>query len=168
MLDLTKSKRRSIEKFILEDCSPNDQLEIKSDSGNFLVDCFVVNKTQGIVFCMNFKEDFLDDCKKALEYLNIKCSKNFKDTPATQRLISSVFRKGYSVDDIVTVINTKSAKWIGTSMEEYLRPSTLFGPKFDEYLNEGLGKGQMAMSTLDTIQQKMKRENHESETKYNF
>ena len=34
------------------------------------------------------------------------------------------------------VIDTKAKEWMGTDMEKYLRPETLFGSKFENYLNQ--------------------------------
>ena len=41
-----------------------------------------------------------------------------------------------TVDDFKTVIDKKCAEWLGNpKMEQYLRPETLFGTKFESYLN---------------------------------
>ena len=37
--------------------------------------------------------------------------------------------------NIKIVIDKKCAEWIGTEYEKYLRPETLFGTKFEGYLN---------------------------------
>ena len=34
------------------------------------------------------------------------------------------------------MIDSKSREWLGTDFEKYLRPATLFGTKFENYLNE--------------------------------
>jgi hypothetical protein len=44
-------------------------------------------------------------------------------------------KKGFSLSDFQTVIDKKVSEWKGTDMEQYLRPSTLFGTKFESYLN---------------------------------
>jgi len=38
------------------------------------------------------------------------------------------------------VIDTKVQEWANTDMSKYLRPPTLFSPKFEAYLNQGGGK----------------------------
>ncbi len=44
-------------------------------------------------------------------------------------------RDGFSVDDIKSVIEHKVGEWKDDpKMSEYLRPSTLFGNKFESYL----------------------------------
>lgn len=78
--------------------------------------------------------------KYIVEYLNRKCNKNFKHTTkSTQRLINARLNEGFTIEDFKKVINIKSSQWLGTDMEKYLRPQTLFGTKFESYLNENEG-----------------------------
>ena len=75
--------------------------------------------------------------KYIVEYLNEKANKNFKPTTRkTQSLINARLNEGFSLDDFKKVIDIKCSQWLGTEMEKYLRPETLFGPKFEGYLNE--------------------------------
>src|SRR5699024_11533842 len=54
-----------------------------------------------------------------------------------RRVIKARMNEGYTIEDFKTVIDKKTAKWIkDKKMEEFLRPETLFGNKFDRYLNE--------------------------------
>lgn len=71
-----------------------------------------------------------------ISYLNQKTGSSYKvDSDITSRIIS-LFGQGYSVDDMRTVIDRKCAEWCDDEkMRSYLRPSTLFGDKFAEYLN---------------------------------
>ena len=72
-----------------------------------------------------------------VNYLNEKANKNFKPTTQkTQSLINARIREGFTLDDFKKVIDTKCSQWLGTEMEKYLRPETLFGTKFESYLNE--------------------------------
>ena len=48
---------------------------------------------------------------------------------------------GFTLADFKAVIDKKVKDWNGTKMQEYLRPETLFGAKFESYLN-GKEKGQ--------------------------
>ena len=76
--------------------------------------------------------------KEIVDYLNQKTNKNFKYTSkATQRLINARFKEKFTVDDFKTVIDTKTSQWLkDKKMSAYLRPDTLFGTKFESYLNE--------------------------------
>lgn len=75
--------------------------------------------------------------KEIVEYLNLKTKKNFKaTTKATQRHINARLEEGYSPEDFKVVIDKKVREWQGTEMDQYLRPETLFGTKFEGYLNQ--------------------------------
>ena len=69
-------------------------------------------------------------------YLNEKAGTHYKaNSEATRRLISARVNEGFVLEDFRTVIDRKCAEWLGTNMAMYLRPQTLFGTKFESYLN---------------------------------
>ena len=75
--------------------------------------------------------------KNIISYLNSVCGTNYKHTtPKTQKQINARLKEGFTEEDFRTVINKKSKEWFGTEMEKYLRPETLFGTKFESYLNQ--------------------------------
>lgn len=76
--------------------------------------------------------------KEIIEYLNNKSGKNYRyTTKATQRHIRARVEEGFSLEDFKRVIDWKASEWFGNDkMERYLRPETLFGTKFESYLNE--------------------------------
>ena len=83
-------------------------------------------------------DKLLDNIKEIVGYLNAKLGTRY--LPAnekTQRLITARFNenKKYTVADFKEVIDKKVKEWKGTEMEKYLRPETLFGTKFESYLN---------------------------------
>lgn len=54
----------------------------------------------------------------------------------TRRLIHARWAEGYRLPDFLAVIDTMAAEWKGDpKMAKYLRPSTLFSPKFEDYVN---------------------------------
>lgn len=72
-----------------------------------------------------------------ISYLNKKTNSKFKhDTPKTVKTIKARFNEGFKEEDFISVINIKTIEWLGTDMEQYLRPETLFGTKFESYLNQ--------------------------------
>ena len=73
-----------------------------------------------------------------INYLNTKANKNFKtNTVKTVKLIEKRLNEGYTLEQFKQVIDTKVATWQNdTTMNKYLRPETLFGEKFESYLNE--------------------------------
>lgn len=74
--------------------------------------------------------------KEIINCLNSATSSNYRyQSKATQRLINARLNEGYTVDDFKAVIDKKTEEWKGTEMAQYLRPETLFGTKFEGYLN---------------------------------
>lgn len=61
----------------------------------------------------------------------------------TRQLIHARWAEGFRLPDFEAVIATMAAAWLGDpKMSAYLRPETLFGPKFEGYLNRPRpGKG---------------------------
>lgn len=81
-----------------------------------------------------------------IDYLNKKASTNYRATTKnTQSFINARVKEGYTVEDFKKVIDSKSREWLGTDFEKYLRPATLFGTKFENYLNEANKKGPIAV-----------------------
>lgn len=74
------------------------------------------------------------EADEVIGYLNKKANRVYR-SDTHKPLIVALIKKGYTVNDMKTVIDKKCLEWIGTDYETYLRPSTLFNPKhFDEYL----------------------------------
>lgn len=75
--------------------------------------------------------------EEIVQYLNQKTNKNFKHTSkVTQRHIRARLAEGFTVNDFKQVIDNKCSDWLrDQKMKEYLRPETLFGTKFESYLN---------------------------------
>ena len=81
----------------------------------------------------------LAQCSETIiSYLNEKLGTKYKSTTAkTKTAIHARLMEGFTVDNFKTVIDKKCAEWIGNEkMEKYLRPETLFGTKFEGYLNQ--------------------------------
>lgn len=72
-----------------------------------------------------------------IEYLNSKCKTNYKpSSKKTKSLIDARVNEGFTLEDFKKVIDNKSVEWLGTEFEKFLRPETLFGTKFESYLNQ--------------------------------
>lgn len=77
--------------------------------------------------------------RDVIDYLNKQTDKQYKPTTKkNQTVIRARTDEGFTLDDFKKVIDNKVAEWKGTDMEKYLRPETLFGTKFEGYLNQGL------------------------------
>lgn len=82
------------------------------------------------------KEKKKEVYKAVIDRLNEKAGTNYRaSSKATQGHINARFAEGFTLEDFFTVIEKKCAEWKGTNMEMYLRPETLFGSKFESYLN---------------------------------
>ena len=81
---------------------------------------------------------------QVINYLNEKTERTGKEkysstSTKTQKLIKARLREKYELEDFKTVIDKKCKEWLGTDMEKYLRPETLFGNKFESYLKQKTG-----------------------------
>ncbi|WP_198649524.1 conserved phage C-terminal domain-containing protein, partial [Staphylococcus agnetis] len=75
--------------------------------------------------------------RDVIDYLNERTGKQYKSTTKkNQTVIRARSDEGFSLDDFKKVIDNKVSEWKGTDMEKYLRPETLFGTKFEGYLNQ--------------------------------
>ncbi|AEB29584.1 phage conserved hypothetical protein [Carnobacterium sp. 17-4] len=76
--------------------------------------------------------------KEIVDYLNLKAGTNFRPSASkTKTLIKARINESYSIDDFKKVIDIKSDEWLkNKDMVRYLRPETLFGTKFESYLNQ--------------------------------
>lgn len=108
------------------------------------------------------KEEKKRMCAEIVSHLNEKAGTAYRAaSKATQSHINARMSEGYSLEDFFAVIDKKCEEWRGTDMEKYLRPETLFGSKFENYLNAPASKrtsksgnievNQNASSDLDDI-----------------
>ncbi|MGN0180396.1 MAG: conserved phage C-terminal domain-containing protein [Monoglobaceae bacterium] len=100
---------------------------------------------------------------QVIGHLNDRAGTRYKTKAQnTQRYINARLKEGFTVEDFIIVIDKKCAEWKGTNMEKYLRPETLFGSKFESYLNapiehrkkygeNGVEIGQQESDDLDGI-----------------
>jgi uncharacterized phage protein (TIGR02220 family) len=78
-----------------------------------------------------------DNIVNIIEYLNENAGTNYRSKSAkTQTLIKARLNEGFTVEDFKKVIDNKVREWKRTEWEKYLRPETLFGTKFESYLNQ--------------------------------
>lgn len=76
-----------------------------------------------------------------IDYLNSKANTNYRvNNKKTRASINARIAEGFTIDDFKKVIDIKSSEWLNTNMQQYLRPETLFGTKFEGYLNQKVTK----------------------------
>ncbi len=79
------------------------------------------------------------DVVQIIAHLNAKSNKQYRaSSKATERLVKSRLREGYTLDDFKNVIDCKANDWVNDPQwHRYLRPSTLFSAtNFENYLQE--------------------------------
>ena len=71
-----------------------------------------------------------------ISYLNEKSGGKYKQTAVITDRIGELLAAGYTERDFYQVIDSKVAEWKDDpKMRSYLRPRTLFGDKFEEYVS---------------------------------
>ena len=98
-----------------------------------------------------------------IEYLNSKANTNYRvNNKKTKASINARITEGFTIEDFKKVIDIKSTEWLNTDMQKYLRPETLFGSKFESYLNQKIIK-----QTGNYTSNNSKRHKENSSSNYN-
>lgn len=86
-----------------------------------------------------------------IDYLNEKANTNYRHTTQkTKTLIKARYKEGFNIQDFKVVIDKKCIDWLhDKDMKKYLRPETLFGTKFESYLNQPMKEITTADLDLD-------------------
>ncbi len=85
-----------------------------------------------------------------VDHLNQKAERQYKSsTNKTKSLIKARWNEGFNLEDFKQVIDIKVAEWKNGDMSKFLRPETLFGPKFESYLNQSTPSQQQYQNQLD-------------------
>lgn len=110
-------------KLLFGDCSPNNHGRVLPNK----------NKKR-----IEQEENRKEIYRRVVDYLNQKVGTNYKNTTdKTKELINARLDAGFTEKDFYTVIDKKCFTWLNDEkMCKYLRPETLFGNKFEGYLNE--------------------------------
>lgn len=87
--------------------------------------------------------------QEIIDYLNHKCGTDFRaTTKATREHINARIKEGFTPKDFKQVIDKKYLEWANApNMAQYLRPQTLFGTKFESYLNQPWSSGARGSQT---------------------
>jgi uncharacterized phage protein (TIGR02220 family) len=80
----------------------------------------------------------LNKIKEIVDYFNTVTGKKYKSSSkSTQSHINARLEEGFTIEDFKRVVDVKNSEWKDNpKMAEYLRPETLFGTKFEGYLNQ--------------------------------
>ena len=83
------------------------------------------------------EEEYRAAGARVISFLNEKAGTDFRtDGKSSMRLIAARLSEGYTQEQMQQVIVRKCDEWNGTQMQNFLRPETLFGEKFEGYVNQ--------------------------------
>lgn len=90
--------------------------------------------------------------KEIVNYLNKQSNKSYRDTSnKTRKLIDARYNQGFDINDFKKVIENMTSAWIDDKkMNMYLRPETLFGTKFESYLNQKINTDNVKQPKKET------------------
>ena len=91
-----------------------------------------------------------DSVNDIIIFLNKKANTSYRSSGIkTISLINARLNEGFTIKDFETVINKKCDTWLSDKkMSAYLRPETLFGTKFEGYLNEVVAKNSLSLKDI--------------------
>ena len=100
----------------------------------------------------NKEKEYIYSAEQVISHLNHRTGKNYKaNTDATLKLISARL-KDYTESDLIAVVDKKCDEWLGTDMEKYLRPQTLFNAThFEDYYNQPVRRKKTGNEFLDLL-----------------
>jgi len=94
-------------------------------------------------------ESMIDTFSDIISYLNERAGTSYRaSSKKTQSCIHARIKEGFTINDFKIVIDKKTTEWIGTEYEKYLRPETLFGTKFEGYLNARINPKQSRSANI--------------------
>ena len=129
---LNETVKKIVDEYIIENEIQNDN---DNDNEN--------ERTQGVSSHDSSHDSLKETYEAVVSHLNARAGTKYKATTAkTKTAIHARLEEGFTLDDFKTVIDKKANEWLGTEYEQYLRPETLFGTKFESYLNANIRKPQ--------------------------
>lgn len=135
---IDKSLTRSEEmRKMIENYKKADKINDCQELSQTKPDCLDRTEQNRTEVEQNRTDIYTVEIKEIITYLNSKTGKNFKHTnKKTISLITARLKDKYNVADFQRVINNKMNDKYFIKNPKYYNPETLFGNKFDKYLNE--------------------------------
>lgn len=91
--------------------------------------------------------------EQTIQYLNKVAGTDYKpDFDSTIKLLENLTKNGYTLEQFKSVIDKKWSDWKGTKYQTFIRPSTLFGNKFEIYLNEPDKRNRKINKLFDSVE----------------
>lgn len=80
------------------------------------------------------KGNIVGQARRWIDILNQSTGQSYRYGDADLKHVKARINEGFTEDDCRKVCESRAADWKGSDMERFLRPETLFGSKFDSYL----------------------------------
>jgi uncharacterized phage protein (TIGR02220 family) len=114
---------------------PNDNINDKRSINDNTNDKIIDNKKD--ILSVSEKTDPIP-FEEIIEHLNELTGKSFNPhTETTKKLIRARWAEGFRLQDFLDVNTGRTRKWLNDPKYcEYLRPLTIYGTKFESYLND--------------------------------
>jgi uncharacterized phage protein (TIGR02220 family) len=144
-----KNKDGTVDYFVFEDKEenniidyqekPNQEKPNQEKPNQDFADVLIIKDSNNTEYSkkeLNNKEN-IKEIEEVINHLNEKAGTKYKsNSKNTTKHIKARINDGYTLEDFKTVIDKKCSEWLNTDMEKYLCPDTLFGSKFEKYLNQ--------------------------------
>ena len=160
-----KNKDGTVDYFVFEDKEenniidyqekPNQEKPKQEKPNQDFADVLIIKDSNNTEYSkkeLNNKEN-IKEIEEVVNYLNEKAGTKYKsNSKNTTKHIKARLNDGYTLEDFKTVIDKKCSEWLNTDMEKYLCPDTLFGSKFEKYLNQKInGPGVNNKNTQNNV-----------------
>ena len=139
-----KNKDGTVDYFVFEDKEENNIIDYQEKPNQEkpnqdFADVLIIKDSNNTEYSkkeLNNKEN-IKEIDEVVNHLNEKAGTKYKSSSKnTTKHIKARLNDGYTLEDFKTVIDKKCSEWLNTDMEKYLCPDTLFGSKFEKYLNQ--------------------------------
>ena len=164
-----KNKDGTVDYFVFEDKEenniidyqekPNQEKPNQEKPNQDFADVLIIKDSNNTEYSkkeLNNKEN-IKEIEEVINHLNEKAGTKYKsNSKNTTKHIKARINDGYTLEDFKTVIDKKCSEWLNTDMEKYLCPDTLFGSKFEKYLNQKINGPGVNKNTQNNAAQDIK------------
>ena len=159
-----KNKDGTVDYFVFEDKEENNIIDYQEKPNQEkpnqdFADVLIIKDSNNTEYSkkeLNNKEN-IKEIEDIVNHLNQKAGTKYKSSSKnTIKHIKARINDGYTLEDFKSVIDKKCSEWLNTDMEKYLCPDTLFGSKFEKYLNQKINNSKFNYKNTQTPAQEVK------------
>ena len=155
-----KNKDGTVDYFVFEDKEENNIIDYQEKPNQEkpnqdFADVLIIKDSNNTEYSkkeLNNKEN-IKEIEEIVNYLNQKAGTKYKSSSKnTIKHIKARINDGYTLEDFKSVIDKKCSEWLNSDMEKYLCPDTLFGSKFEKYLNQRINNSKFNFKNTQEIE----------------